>query len=76
MKQYDVEVTLVVTIPVEAESRREAKELAINIAKSGRLENGVDDISARVIKPDPTYNPAIARCEEAEDRWEDSFFVK
>lgn len=50
MKTYDVEVTLKVTISVEARNQASAKEQAMETAESGYFENGIDSIKARVLK--------------------------
>lgn len=50
MRKYEVEVTLTVTIDVKAQNQKEAKEEAMEAAASGYFENGIDSISAAIIK--------------------------
>lgn len=50
MRKYEVEVTLTVTIEVEAQNQKEAKEEAMEAAASGYFENGVDSISAEIVR--------------------------
>lgn len=47
MKEYNIEVTMRVQIPVEARNLSDAKEKAVELAEEGYFPFGVDEISAK-----------------------------